>query len=80
MMLLYEMLELTVDLEVDGPVEFGFGVDLAFVVAGVAGLGGGDAKLPVVVGDDVVDAETYVAGVADGGVRQYVQVPLSDPR
>ena len=70
---------LTVNLQVDGPVEFGLGVDLTFVKSGVAGFGGRDAQLPVVVGQHVIHAETFLARVAHRGVGQHVQVTLSDP-
>ena len=67
-------------MQVDGPVELGLGVDLTFVESGVAGFGGGDAKLPVVVGKIVVDAEPFLAGVAHRGVSEDMQVALPDPR
>ena len=57
----------TVHLKVDGPIEFGFGVDLALVKSGVAALSGRDAQLPVVGSGVVNDAEACVRRVADAG-------------
>ena len=68
----------TFDVEEDGPVDFGFGVDLALVEAGVARPGVGDAQPPVAVDHRRRDAA--VAGVADAGRRQNGQVPLPHPR
>lgn len=60
--------------------KLGVSVDLAFVVSGITGFGGGDTKLPIIIRKDMVDTEPFLAGVAEGSVGQDVQVTLSDPR
>lgn len=70
----------TFDVQLHGQVDFGLGVHLTLVYAGVSFLHKLHFQVPLFAVFRVHDAETTVAGVRVYAGRQYVQVPFPHPR